>query len=51
MRLEARCRVQTLELAAELERELTGTLGEYGELDARGARVQNENRVGRCAHS
>ena len=50
VRLETRRGVQAFDLAPKLERELTGTLREYGELDARGAAVQNENGVVGFSH-
>jgi hypothetical protein len=50
VRRETRHGVQAFDLSPKLERELAVTLREYGELDARGAGVQNENRVGRFAH-
>src|SRR5215470_17722355 len=45
VRLEARRGVQLFHRSPELERELTATLREDGELDARGARVQNQDGV------
>jgi hypothetical protein len=49
-RREARLRVQPLDLASELQCEVFAMLGEDGELDARGAGVQNEDRVIRLGH-
>jgi hypothetical protein len=45
LRHEAGCRVEALDLSPHLERELADTLGKGGELDARGAAVQNEDGV------
>src|SRR2546427_9672609 len=42
---EARRRVEALDLPPHLERELAGTLGEDGELEARRASVENEDRI------
>ena len=50
LRHEARCRVEGLDLSPYLERELAGALSEHGELDARRAGVQNEDRVVGSAH-
>jgi len=40
----------TQDLRSDVERELTGALGNDGPLDARGAGVQNEDRVVGSAH-
>jgi hypothetical protein len=45
VRPEARRGVQLFHRSAELERELTATLREDGELDARGTGVQNQDDV------
>jgi hypothetical protein len=50
VRRETRRHVQALDLASELQREVARILGEDGELDARGAGVQNEDRVIRPGH-
>ena len=50
VRLETRHGVQPFDLSVKLERELASLHGEDGELDARGAGVQNENRVVGVAH-
>ena len=50
MCLEPRCRVQAFDHAPDLEREPTGPLHEYGELDARGTGVQHEDGVVGFAH-
>src|SRR5262249_6462701 len=50
VRGEARLHVQALDLASELQDEVVLILGEDGELDARGASVQNEDRVVRLGH-
>jgi hypothetical protein len=49
-RCEARRHVQALDLASELQGEVVLIFGEDGELDARGAGVQNEDRVIRLGH-
>src|SRR5262249_4020871 len=50
VRRETRRHVETLDLASELQGEVSPILGEDGELDARGAGVQNEDRVIRLGH-
>src|SRR5262249_53970875 len=50
VRRETRRHVEALALAWELRSEVTRTRGEDGELDARRAGVQNENRVIRVGH-
>src|SRR5262249_44945463 len=49
-RREARLHVQALDLAPELQGEITGVLGKDGELDAGGSGVQNKDRVIRLGH-